>query len=157
MKKSLIFLITILFCSALYAQNINFSGTWKLNSSKSNLNYDFTLAPATIIVIHKGNEISIEKHSNMQGQEYKTTDKYTCDGKECINMAWENMEKKSTAVWSDDKKSLKVTSKLAAGGDIGDVSIVEIYRMDNGNMILDSVASSSYGDLNEKMVYDKQQ
>jgi len=44
-----------------------------------------------------------------------------------------------------------------AWGDIGDVSIVEIYRMDNGNMILDSVASSSYGDLTEKMVYDKQQ
>lgn len=155
MKKSLFFLITILACAAVSAQDINLSGTWKLNGSKSRLNYDFTLAPSQIIVVHKGNDISIEKHSNMQGQEFVTTDKYTLDGKECVNQAWQGIEKKSTAVWSDDRKSIRVSSKLNAG-DVGDVTIVEIFKLEGTNLVLDSVATSSYGDLAENMVYDKQ-
>jgi len=84
-----------------------------------------------------------------------TTDKLTLDGKECINTAWQDAQKKSTAVWSDDARTLTVTSKLNIG-EAGDITIVEIFKMDAANMVLVSNASSSYGDLAETMVYDKQ-
>jgi hypothetical protein len=40
-------------------------------------------------------------------------------------------------------------------GDGGDMTITEVYKMDGSNMVLESLASSSYGDLNETIVYDK--
>lgn len=113
------------------------------------------MAPAEIILTQTGNDLSVEKHSDFQGQEYVSTDKLTLDGKECINPAWQDMQKKSTAVWSDDKTSLKITTKFPMG-DGGEMTLIEIYKMDGNNMVIESSASSSYGDLSETIVYDKQ-
>ena len=97
----------------------------------------------------------MERHSSFQGQDFTTNDKFTLDGKECINPGWQDTQKKSTAVWSDDKESLKITTKFPMN-DGSEMIIVAVYNMDGSNMVIESSASSSFGDMAETMVYDKQ-
>ena len=155
MKKITVLFAAFIITVASAAQGLDLSGTWKLNSSKSKLGQEFSMAPGTIIITQKGNDLTVEKHSSFQDQEFTTTDKLTLDGKECVNTGWQDSQKKSTVLWSEDKLSLKVTSKLTIG-DAGEMTIIEIYKMDGPSMVLESSASSSYGELAETMVYDKQ-
>ncbi len=154
MKKSVV-LLAVLFISVLVsAQDVDFSGNWTLNSSKSKLGDQFSMAPKEIIVVQKGNDLSLEKHSEFQDQQFTINDKFTLDGKECINDGWMDSKKKSTAVWSADKKSLKISSKIAMQ-DGGEMTISETYTLNGGNMVIEMSASSSYGDMSETQVYDK--
>ncbi len=154
MKKILFICIALLFSASIFAQGLDFNGSWKLNSEKSKLNAEFSFAPKEIIITQTGNDFTVEKHSSFQDQEFTTTDKLTLDGKECINQGFQDTQKKSTVVWSEDRSSLKITSKMSIG-DGGDMTITEIYKMNNGNLVIESNASSSYGELAETMVYDK--
>ncbi len=152
MKKFLLSVLAVILTTSLFAQ-VDLSGNWKLNTSKSKLGEQFSMAPKTIVVSQKSNDMSVEKHSEFQGNEFTSTDKYTLDGKECVNKGFMDTEKKSTAVWSGDKKSLTVTSKIPMQGET--MTITEIYSMENGSMVIKSKASSSYGDMEETQVYDK--
>lgn len=154
--KKVIFLLTVMLLAVMVsAQGTDFSGKWKLNSSKSKLNADFSFAPNEIVIQQKGNDLSVERHSSFQGNDFTINDKFTLDGKECINEGWQGSKKKSTAVWSDDKKELTIASKIPMQ-DGGEMTVTEIYKMDGGNLVIESAASSSFGDLNETMAYDKQ-
>ena len=152
MKKTY-FLITALLRGFVSMAQIDFSGTWKLNSAKSKLNEQFSMAPKEMIVIQKNNDLSVEKHSEWQGQEFTINDKFTLDGQECVNKGFMDTEKKSTLNWSDDKTLLKITSKIPIQGET--MTIIEIYKMDGANMIIETSASSSYGDVSETQVFDK--
>jgi hypothetical protein len=153
MKKCFFFL-AVAFLSLVSNAQVNFSGTWTLNSGESTLNADFTMAPGEMIIEQKGNDLNIEKHSTFQGEAFTTIDKLTLDGKECLNQGMMDIEKKSTALWSDDKSSVKVSSKLNIG-DGGEMTITELYKMVGSSLILESASSSSFGDMNEKMVFSK--
>jgi hypothetical protein len=155
MKKIKILLVTLFISSVATAQLVNFSGSYKLNTAKSKLNQEFSMAPKEIIILQDGNNLNVEKHSSFQDQDFITKDKLTLDGKECINPGWQETQKKSTVVVSDDKKSLKIVSKFSMN-DGGEMIINEIYKMDGANMVIESSATSSFGDLSETMVYDKQ-
>jgi len=154
MKKLILLSAALCFTAAMNSQ-VNFSGTWKLNSSMSKLNSEWTMAPSEIIIDQKGNDLKVEKHSSWQGENFTINDKFTLDGKECINTGFQDTQKKSVAAWSEDKLSLTITSKLVMG-DGGEMTIIEVYKMDNKNMSISAKASSSYGDMEETMVYDKQ-
>ncbi|HAX92984.1 MAG TPA: hypothetical protein DCY25_03390 [Bacteroidales bacterium] len=156
MKKLLLILAAVIFSSAIFAQGPDFSGSWKLNDSKSTLGAEFSMAPKEVIIAQTGNDMSVEKHSEFQGQAFVSADKLTLDGKECTNTAFQDMQKKSTCTWSDDKTSLKVVSKMSMG-DGGDITINEVYKLDGDTLVIESTANSSYGDLTEKMVYEKKQ
>ena len=155
MKKTLLFSAVLLISVMATAQSPNFTGTWKLNTSKSTLGDQFSLAPKEIIILQENNDLNVEKHSSFQDQDFTTKDKFTLDGNECINTGWQDSQKKSTVLWAEDKLSLKITSKMNIG-DGGDLTIVEIYKMDGTNMVIVSTASSSYGDMSETMYYDKE-
>lgn len=154
MKKIIFILAAFALTLSSFAQAPDFSGKWKLNSAKSKLGDQFSMAPATISIVQKGNDFSIEKVSDFGGQEFTVSEKYTLDGKECLNTGWQDSQRKSTAVWSADKKSLKITSKLSIG-DGGEMTIIEVYKIDGANMVIDSSSSSSFGDMAETMAYDK--
>jgi hypothetical protein len=154
MKKLFFIIAVIMFSVTAKSQVVDFSGSWKINPEKSKLNAEFSFAPKEIIVEHKGNDFKVEKHSSFQGQDFTTIDKLTLDGKECINVGFQDTQKKSTAVWSDDKKSFKIISKMSIG-DGGEMTITEVYKMDGTNLVIESGASSSFGELSETMVYDK--
>ncbi len=153
--KKLTLLFVIVFAAFAVSAQTNFSGNWKLNSSKSKLGDQFSMAPKEIIIDQNDRDISVEKHSSYQGQDFTINDKYTLDGKESVNDGWMDTKKTSTATWSDDKKNLIVVSKIPMQ-DGGDMTINEDYKMDGDNMVIESSASSSYGDMSETMVYDKQ-
>ena len=155
MKKINFILAAFLISSVATAQAVNFSGTWKLNSTKSKLGDQFSMAPKEIIISQDVNKLNVERHSSFQDQDFTNSDKFTLDGKECINPGWQDTQKKSTLVWSDDKKSLKCITKFPMN-DGGEMIITEVYKMDGTNMIIESSASSSFGDMSETMVYDKQ-
>jgi hypothetical protein len=155
MKKILLLSATLMISVLVSAQGLDFTGTWKLNTSKSKLGDQFSMAPREIIITQKDNDLAVEKHSSFQDQEFTTTDKFTLDGKECVNTGWQDSQKKSTVAWADDKQSLKITSKLNIG-DGGEMTIVEVLKKDGPNMVIESSSSSSFGDMSETMVYEKQ-
>ena len=155
MNKVVFLLGTLLISAVLSVQAVDFSGNWKLNHEKSKLNAQFSMAPKDMIATQSDNEFNLEKHSTFQDNDFTIKDKFTLDGKECINPAWQDTQKKSVAVWSDDKSSLKITSKFPMG-DSGEMTIIETYKMDGENLVIESSASSSYGDVAETMVFDKQ-
>lgn len=132
----------------------DFSGTWTLNRAASQLDDQFSMAPGQIKVVQAGNDLTVERRSNFQDREFIIKDKFTLDGKECINPGWEDSEKRSTAVWSADKASLIITTKIPMG-DNGDMTVVETYRLKNRQLIIETKASSSFGDRAETLVFDK--
>lgn len=154
MKKITLFVSVFMIVNMANSQTPDFTGTWKLNTSLSNLNAEFSFAPKEIIIDQKGNDMKVERHSSFNGEDFTINDKFTLDGKECINIGWQDSEKKSTAAWADDKKSLKISTKLTMG-DGNEMSITETFKMDKKNMVIETSASSSYGDMSEIMVYDK--
>jgi hypothetical protein len=151
MKKIVLLLSAVFFSTMLFAQT-DFSGTWTLNTSKSQLG-ERSFAPKSIIIAQKGNEMSIESHNEFQGEERTRTNKYTLDGKECVNPGFRDSEVKSKAVWSSDKKSLTIDSTVEMQN--GDMTIKAVYKMDGNNLVIESSSSSSFGDRSETQVFDK--
>lgn len=155
MKKTFIFGALLLISTIVSAQGLDFSGNWKLNRSISKLNDQFSMAPKEIILAQKDNDFNVERHSTFQDRDFTIKDKFTLDGKEAINPGWQDTQKKSTAIWADDKTSLKITSKIPMG-DNGEMTIIEIYKIAGGNLIIETSASSSFGDVAETQVFEKQ-
>ncbi len=152
MKKIAILLSALILTTVAFAQT-DFSGSWKLNNSKSKLG-ERSFAPKEVVITQNGNDLSIESHSVFQDREITRTNKYTLDGKECVNEGFRETEIKSTTVWSDDKKSLKILSKFAMQN--GEMNMTAVYKIDGANLVIDSSSSSSRGDRSETQVYDKQ-
>jgi hypothetical protein len=145
----------LLLISFMVSAQTDFSGKWKLNKEKSTLNNEFSMAPSEIIIAQSGTEINIERHSNFQGESITMKDKVTLDGKECVNDGMMNTKKKSVAVFSEDKTVLTIESKIAMD-DGNEISTKEIFSIVNGNLFLESSSKSSWGDMKEKMAFDKQ-
>lgn len=153
--KKLIYVFVVSLFSVTAIGQTNFSGTWKLNSSKSTLGEEFSFAPKDIIIAQDRSTFAIESHYSFQDQDITTNDKLTLDGKECENPGWQGSIKKSVAEWSTDKKSLKVTTKIPFG-DSDEMTSVNVYKFEGENLVLKADASSSRGDLSERFVFDKQ-
>lgn len=155
MKRNFLVFAALLISSVISAQVADFSGSWKLNNTKSKLGDQFSMAPKEIIITQGANELNVERHSSFQDQEFTTKDKFTLDGKECVNAGWQDTQKKSTLTLSEDKKSIKCITKFAMG-DGNEMIVTEVYKMDGSNLVIESSASSSFGEMAETMVYDKQ-
>lgn len=154
MKQIFYLLIFSLISISSMGEVVDFSGTWNLNKSKSTLNDQFSMAPNQIILIQNNDGLAVERHGSFQDQGYTISDKFTLDGKECINAGWMDTEKKSTAVWSADQKSLTITSKIAMQ-DGGEMTINETYQKEENNLKMVVSVSSSFGDSTETYVFEK--
>ncbi|MGE5426782.1 MAG: hypothetical protein ACM3O8_02730 [Methylococcaceae bacterium] len=155
MKKILYLLIFSLLTFTSMAKVADFSGTWNLNKEKSTLNEQFSMAPSQIILQQSADVLDVEKHASWQDQEFTINDKFTLDGKECINKGWQDSQKTSVAVWSTDEKTLTITSKMPMQ-DGNEMTIVEIYQMQDNNLKLEVSANSSFGEMKETFLFDKQ-
>ncbi|HAQ19461.1 MAG TPA: hypothetical protein DCR40_09555 [Prolixibacteraceae bacterium] len=154
--KKLLYLFTLSMISlAGMGQVPDFSGTWKLNNEKSILFEQFSLAPGQLILIQTADSLMVEKHGNFQGQDYVTKDKFSLDGKECINIGWMDSKKTSTAVWSEDGKILTISSKVPTQ-DQGEATMKEVFQMVENNLKLELNAASSMGEMSETYLLDKQ-
>ena len=155
MKKIVYLLTLVLITTSSFGQKVNFSGHWKINREKSQLGYEFSMAPNEIILEQEKKSLNVERHSSFQGEDFTFTDTFTLDGEECENPGWMDSFKKSTAVWTEKKRVLMITTKITMQ-DGGEMTIIEKYRMDGENISIETSASSSYGDMTEEYVFDKQ-
>ncbi|MBP7507011.1 MAG: hypothetical protein KA807_04260 [Prolixibacteraceae bacterium] len=153
--KKIITLASLLLLTIIVSAQTDFSGTWKLNKEKSTLNDQFSMAPNQLTIVQKGNDLSLERNVSFQDQAMTINDKFTLDGKECINAGMMDSQKKSVATFSADKKVLTIDSKIPMG-DGGEITIKEVFSIVDGNLIIDSSNKSSWGDSSEKMAFDKQ-
>ncbi len=112
------------------------------------------MAPNQLVLTQDKKTLTIERHSTFRDQNFTFTDKLTLDGKECINKGWRDSEKKSTAVWSKDSKTLVVTTKIPMQ-DGNEMTLVESYQLVDSNLQINVKASSSYGDSEETYVFTK--
>ena len=155
MKKIVYLLTLVLISSSGFSQVMDFSGTWKINKEKSELGQEFSMAPNELILEQGENSLLAERHSTFNGEDFTFTEKMTLDGKECENPAWRDSIKKSTAVWSGDNKVLTIKSKIPIQ-DGEEMTIIQKYKMEGENLSIETSASSSYGDMTEHFIFEKQ-
>jgi hypothetical protein len=153
-----IFLLT---SSVTFAQKVNFSGTWTYSETKSVVGEGGPRGAAVKMTIKQdGNTMSFEKTTRRQsGEENVSTENYTLDGKDCENPTFGDRTKKSTAIWSEDKKSLTITSKVVfeREGEQMEINTTEIFTLseDKKNLSIDYTSKSSRGERKNTFVYDK--
>lgn len=151
MKKTILIIAAAMTTVLAFGQT-NFSGTWSISNEKSKLG-EPSFAPKEIVIVQGENSLSIESHMDWQGQEMTINEKFSLDGKECVNPGMMETQKKSVVTWSDDKTSLKIVSKI----DFQDqtMTLTDVYKLENGVLVVESSSSSSFGDMSETRVYDK--
>jgi hypothetical protein len=98
--------------------------------------------------------MNMERKSEFQGQEFKSTSKLTLDGVECTNTGMMDVQIKSTAVWSDDKTSLTVKTKVPWESNV--ISITDVYKMDGVALSIETTSSSDWGTMTEIYVFDRE-
>ncbi len=165
MYKGLVAITFCIFFLAMISSTISsadFSGTWKFNESKSELGEGrFRGAANQLIVSQSGDDLSIERVSvRSSGEEMRSTEKITLDGKECTNTVFGDRERKSTAMWSDDMKTLTITSVMVfeREGQQITVNTTENWTLseDGKTLTIDYTSTSPRGERKNKFVYDKE-
>jgi hypothetical protein len=159
--KSLL-LISVFFITAsgLFAQT-NFAGSWAFNESKSNFGgSQFRFAATSMVVTQDANTLSVESVvPGRDGEEMKTSAKYTLDGKVSENPMF-NTTRKSTVTWSADKASLVIASTMTfdMGGETREMKSTDTWKLSDGGKLLsiESVrAGRDGGEMKTTAAYDK--
>jgi len=159
-KCGLFITLFLLVSSITFAQlPVNFSGSWTFNESKSDLGEGSTrMVSQKLTIVQDEKSFNLERtYTGQDGEERKLSETYTLDGKESVNPVF-NTSKKSTAVWSADKKSLTVSSVLVfeMNGEQIEIKSIEQYKYsDSKDLIIDSQTTSTRGDRKAILVYNK--
>lgn len=131
----------------------NFSGTWKLNTAKS----DFGAMPApdsrTDTITHEDPDLKDTFTQAGQMGEVTAEMKYSTDGKETTNSVRGN-EIKSTAKWEGDE--LAIAGKASLNG--ADVTLSDRWSLsaDGKTLTIQRHVNSPMGDTDQKIVLEKQ-
>ena len=138
----------------------DFSGTWAMNAEKSNLGAPagggggFRGGGGNFVATQDATTLSVERTRNRNGEETKTTTKYTLDGKETVNTTGMG-ESKSTAKWSADGKTLTIVTSRSFNGN--DMTSTEVWTLTDAKTL--TIASTRPGmdgaEMKTTMVYDK--
>lgn len=161
--KSTVFVTAAAFaaiCSAhTVRENANFSGDWTLNATKSDLGEMAGRVPTKLKVTQAADAITTERTSTFNGEERKTTEKITLDGKESENVVFGTAKKKSTAKWGADGQALDVTSTIAfeRDGQTTEIKGTENWKLSDGGktLTIESTSVSTRGSFKAKAVYEK--
>lgn len=144
------------FASYLSAQSVSFSGTWAFNESKSTPAQGGMRFAATLMVITQdGNNLTVDRTSkNQNGEDVKTTSKFTLDGKECVNQGFQNSTRKSTVSWSADKKSLAFAHTMTFGEN--EMKFSETWKInDDKTFAVETIMNIQGEERKTTNVYDK--
>lgn len=152
--KNLLSIIAITFLSiSVMAQKPNFSGEWTLNKDKSELGYEFSLAPKALTVEHTKKTLDMTNYSEWEGQEVEIKTHYTLDGEICENTGFMDSVTKSTASFDKKARTITIETDGSAGGY--DYSITQILSMKDGQLVVEMEAASDMGEMAETFVFDK--
>ena len=138
----------------------NFSGSWTLNESKSNLGEGRFRLSAQLSVKQQGDAITIERtRAGRDGQNTTTSETLTLDGKEIVNKT-ENRSSTSSATWAANKTSLTIKSTVEStrGDQAFTTTSTDTWTLDGTGSVLtiQSNSTSQRGDRSVTLVYDKQ-
>lgn len=153
--------ILILSSATAFAQKANFTGTWKYNTEKSVASENgFRMSPSKITVVQDELKINAEKvMAGRDGEDMITKDIITLDGKECENVAFQEMKKKSIATWSADGKVLTLSSSMNFdnNGETMTFKWSESWTLgaDGNTLLFENVSRMGENEVKEKSVYDK--
>jgi hypothetical protein len=136
------------------ADKPNFSGTWKLNTSKSDWGMAAAMAPEKMeqVITHDDPTLKV-KTTQTGAQGTNTTESaYTTDGKDSINMLG-GQEAKTVATWDGSKLVMK--SKRQMQGM--DISITGNWTLsaDGKTLTIVNSISAPQGEFDIKMVLEK--
>ena len=153
--KNFVFIIALAFLSvSAFGQKPNFSGEWKLNEDKSELSYDFSLAPKAFTLEHTKKTLDVTQLSDWDGQEYESKAHYTLDGEICENPGFMDSVTKSTANFDKKAKTLKIVTDGSVEGM--DYTHEQTMSLKEGQLVVESVAASDMGELVETFIFDMQ-
>lgn len=162
LKSGLFVALSLLISSVTFSQNAaNFSGSWVFDEAKSNPgDGGMRMTSQKLEIIQDENSFSIERaFSGQDGTERKMSETYTLDGKESLNPIF-NTSKKSKAAWSNDMRTLTVSSLMIfeMNGESNEITTVEVYNLaDAGETLsIDSQSATSMGERKSRLVYQKQ-
>jgi hypothetical protein len=152
--KNFAFVIALAFLSATaFGQKVNFSGDWKLNDSKSELGYDFSLAPKTMTVVQTKKTLDLTNVSVLDGQEIESKQHFTFDGEVSENVGFMESVTKSTAAFDKKAKNIKIVTNGSVEGM--DYTLTQTMEMKEGTLVVLSEAASDMGEMVETFVFDK--
>ncbi len=158
---ALLILGLFLFSSAdLFGQKANFSGSWTLNESKSNLGDSQYRGALKITVTQDDNSLTLMRVSKGRDDEDRTTnEKYALDGSESQNTAFMNTVRKSKCSWSADGKILTIKSSTTfeRDGEKREFNSTEAFSLspDGKNLTIVSTFNMQNGEVQQTRVYDK--
>ena len=155
-RKTLVSILAFFACVALAAAQSkpNFSGTWKMNASKS----DFGAFPGpdsrtdTIEQTDTAIKEGVDAVGGPQGDQ-KYTLNFNLDGSETTNSPAPGIDIHSTAKW--EGSSLVVTSKLKFQDQ--DVTIKAVWTLseDGKTFTQNAHLESAMGEIDQKIIFDK--
>ena len=140
-KQSYLFvaMFVLMVAGLLVAAGTDFTGTWVLDESKQEAADGGPRMVAGKIIITQGdNSFSTERNmSNEMMGDFTISTNTTLDGKESTSEE-QFGTRKSTAAWSDDKKTLTVNSILNMNfnGEDMEMKSTEVWTLEDENTVL---------------------
>jgi len=135
----------------------NFSGTWKMNASKSKSGGDFPLPQRfdrKITHAEPALQVTTTRSGFQGGEDITTETKYTTDGKETTNPGFGGSEMKSVTKWEGDVLTIKSTASTPNG----DFTINERWSLsaDGKSLEVKNKVAGGFGEFESTYVLDKQ-
>jgi hypothetical protein len=143
------------------ADRANFSGSWSLNESKSDMGQFANIVPKKVEVTQKADSITISKTStSFDGNDFTVTETLSYDGKETQSATPPgNSTRKASAKWSDDGQTLTITWTLMLdfNGQATEIKGTETWTTGDGgkSFTMQNSSSSSFGENTFKGFYEK--
>lgn len=135
------------------ADKPDFTGSWKLNVSKSELGQMPPPDKYELKVDHKEPEVKTETTMVGQMGEWKMSAVYKTDGTETVNKMGPN-DSKSTAKW--DGKILNIATKASWDGNAMEILGKWSLSEDGKSLSMEQTMRSDQGEFTFKWVMDKQ-
>jgi hypothetical protein len=142
--------------------NVDFSGEWKLNESKSDMGQYAPIVPLKIKAEQKADAMAITKtNPGMDGGgEVTALETLGFDGKLVESTVTPgNSKRKASAKWSDDGQTLTITYTLMMdfNGQTTEIKGTETWALSNEGKTLTTTntSTSSFGENTYKGVYEK--
>ena len=161
MKKAFVFIplmvLTIIFTISATAQKSDFSGTWKIDRTKSVLP-EYTPILTKITVNLKTDSLVTKRFYDVgDGQEYPFDEKLPLNGTN-VSITIYDMPRKANVTWSDKDNTVNLTSTITyyPSGSPVDFNSKETWKVEQANTLTISfVNKSSQGESAGQFFFTK--
>ena len=131
----------------------NFSGEWKLNTSKSSFGQMPAPSSATWKIAHEEPKLSTNVKQSSDMGEFAFDANYTTDGKESTNKGFGDSTLKSVAKWDGDTLTIETKGKFGDNDFTGNDKWV--LSADGKTLTITRVFKSAMGEGEQKLVLEK--